>query len=131
MKTFIVTNKISGVEVTRYQNDIAIEWPGMEFSDFYHTEYNDPTIVEEPIIQPRMISKLSFVGLLGNDYAAIFTAAKSNVHVEYFVKMIDWATTDANGNSIDLNDPRVSMGLNMMESAGLIAEGRAQEILNG
>jgi hypothetical protein len=92
----------------------------------------DP-VIEEPapyIPPPRRLTKLAFVGRLGSDFYSILHAAKQNVDVEMFVKMLDWATPDADGTSVDLDDPRVIYALTMLEEGGLIGKGRAQEILN-
>ena len=70
------------------------------------------------------------MGRLGNDFATILTAAKTSVEIELFVKMLDWATPDPDGTSVDLDDPRVVFALGQIEAAGLIATGRAAEILN-
>lgn len=86
---------------------------------------------EAPYAPPvRRVSKLAFVGLLGKDFHTILTVAKSNTDVEMFVRMLDWATPEADGTSIDLDDPRVAYALSALESAGLLASGRALEILN-
>ena len=90
----------------------------------------DPEPTPTPAPVPRRLTKLAFVGRLGNDFATILTAAKSSVEIELFVKMLDWATPDPDGTSVDLDDPRVVYALNQIEAAGLIAEGRAAEILN-
>ena len=87
----------------------------------------DPEPVPEPVM--RRLTKLAFVGRLGADFATILTAAKSSVEVELFVKMLDWATPEADGTSIDLDDVRVIYALTTLEAAGLMAEGRAAEIL--
>lgn len=91
-----------------------------------------PEVVAVPVNvpPPRRVSKLQFVGLLGKDFHTILTVAKSSVEVEMFVRMLDWATPEADGTSIDLDDPRVVYALNSLEAAGLMAAGRAQEILN-
>lgn len=93
---------------------------------------SDP--IPEPVVEPtpvgRRLTKLAFVGRLGNDFFSILTAAKSSVEVEMFVKMLDWATPDADGTSVDLDDPRVIYVLNNLEATGLIAPGRAAEILS-
>lgn len=89
----------------------------------------DPEPYVEPPPPARRLTKLSFVGRLGTDFATILTAAKASVEVELFVKMLDWATPDPDGTSVDLDDPRVVYALNTLEAAGLIAEGRAAEIL--
>ena len=41
------------------------------------------------------------------EFTALLGLARESVEVEKFVKMIDWATPDADGTSIDLDDPRV------------------------
>lgn len=86
----------------------------------------DPT-PEPPVL--RRLTKLAFVGRLGADFATILTAAKASVEVELFVKMLDWATPEADGTSIDLDDVRVIYALTTLEAGGLMAEGRAAEIL--
>jgi len=78
---------------------------------------------------PVRLTKLGFIARLGGDFVNILTAAKQSVQVEMFVKMLDWATPDADGTSVDLEDPRVIGALQMLENAGLIAAGRAAEIL--
>lgn len=92
----------------------------------------DPVVEEPaPYVPPaRRLTKLAFVGRLGGDFHTILSAAKVNVDVEMFVKMLDWATPDADGTSVDLDDPRVVYALNALEAGGLIAAGRAGEILN-
>lgn len=75
------------------------------------------------------LTKLGFIGRLGGDFVNILTAAKQSVQVEMFVKMLDWATPDPDGTSVDLEDPRVIGALQMLEAGGLIATGRAAEIL--
>ena len=96
----------------------------------WHTP--DPTPEPEPTPAPasRRLTKLDFVGRLGADFATILTAAKSDVEVELFVKMLDWATPDPDGTSVDLDDARVIYALNTLETGGLIREGRAAEILS-
>lgn len=91
----------------------------------------DPELAPEPVYipPPRRITKLAFVGRLGNDFAAILSAAKASVEVELFVKMLDWATPDPDGTSVDLDDPRVIYALGRLEQEGIIAAGRAAEIL--
>lgn len=88
----------------------------------------DPEPVTVPVVTSRRLSKLEFVGRLGGDFANILNAAKQNVEVELFVKMLDWATPEPDGTSIDLDDERVIYALTQLEKAGLIAS--AQEILN-
>ncbi len=129
---FIVKNKATGSEIYSYSADAPIEWSGMEFTDFDHTpEAEVITDVVPRMYGSRRLTKLQFVGLLGDSFAGILSAAKVSVDVEMFMKMLDWATPDADGTSVDLNDLRVAEGLNLLEAGGLLPEGKAQEILNG
>lgn len=134
---FIVTNKATGEEVSRYASaGLYIgEWP---LDAFDHTE-----VIETPA-EPdtrvyggrRLLTKLEFVVLLGMPaYVALLGMARQSVEVEAFVKLIDWATPDKEtGYSIDLDDPRMAQ-LAVLEPA-LIAQnaataGWASEVLNG
>ena len=129
MNEYIVTRNSDGTEVYRYQADAPIEWAGMDFVNFTHSLVAPQVAVVDTV--SRRMSKLAFVGRLGADFTTILVASKTNVQVELFVKMLDWATPDADGTSVDLADLRVIDALNSLESAGLIAQGRAAEILNG
>jgi len=84
---------------------------------------------EPPPPAPRRLTKLSFVGRLGTDFPVILAASKVDVGVEMFVRMLDWATPDPDGTSVDLDDPRVIYALNQLEAGGVIGAGRAAEIL--
>lgn len=131
MTTYAVTRKSDGQGVYRYNSDTGpVEWNGMEFATHDHIQVAEPV---DPgagpvIVGPRRLSKLGFVGRLGSDFATILTVAKNNVEVELFVRMLDWATPDPDGTSVDLDDPRVVYALNNLEAAGVIAAGRSAEI---
>ena len=77
----------------------------------------------------RRLSKLEFISRFGGTYANVLTAAKSSVDVEMFVRMLDWAGTDKDGTSIDLDDPRVAYALGQMEVAGILPPGTADGVL--
>lgn len=127
MSLYIVTRKSDSTEVYRYSASLPIEWAGMEFATHEHTALAE----EAPAapVGPRRLTKLAFVGRLGDDFATILAASKHSIQVEMFVRMLDWATPDADGTSVDLDDPRVIGALQALEDAGLIASGRAREIL--
>lgn len=132
MTTYTVTRKSDFVEVYRYSASLPIEWQGMEFATHDHTaEVEAITDVIPRMYESRRLTKLAFVGRLGSDFATILVASKQSVQVEMFVRMLDWATPDPDGTSVDLDDPRVIGALQALESGGLIAAGRTQEILNG
>lgn len=130
MNTYAVLDKSSGLEVYRYVAAEPIEWVGCEFSS--HDHVLQPAVVQ-PVVElpPLRVTKLDFVSRLGGDYRNILTASKSNVDIEMFVKMLDWATPDVDGTSIDMRDLRVVDAITGMEASGLLAVGRASEILNG
>ena len=92
---------------------------------------SDPTPEQlAPEVPSRRLSKLQFVGRLGNSFVAILEASKVSTEVEMFVKMLDWATPDPDGTSVDLDDPRVIYALNNLEAAQVIPPGLAAEVLN-
>lgn len=70
------------------------------------------------------LTKIQFADrFTAQELAGIYTAAKENVLVEIFLdkmKMVEF---------IDLSDVRTIEGVMSLEAAGLIAEGRASEIL--
>lgn len=126
---YIVTRKSDGVEVYRYNADAPIEITGMEFATHNHTPNVDQVVVSKQGSRRR--SKLGFIALIGDHFESILMAAKANVEVEMFVRMLDWATPDPDGTSVDLDDPRVVSALTRLEAAQLLPAGKAQEILNG
>jgi len=128
MTIYTVTAKSTGQEVYRYDSAAPVEWPGMEFATHDHTLV-PAEVVPSVATGPRRLSKLGFVSRLGADFATILTLAKSNVEIELFVRMLDWATPDADGTSVDLDDSRVIDALNTLESLGVIGTGRAAVIL--
>ena len=123
---YTVQNRASGVVVYAYTSDEAVAWPEYPFAEFNHI----PQPVAGPMpVQQRRVTKLEFVGRLGDDYIPLLVASKSNVGIEAFMKMIDWATPEQDGTSLDLNDPRIIGALNQLEQGGAIAAGRAAGIL--
>ena len=124
--TYIVQNRASGVVVYAYTSDEAVDWPEYPFAEFNHI----PQPVAGPMPTPkRRVTKLEFIGRIGVAFENILTAAKVDVRVELFVRMLDWATPEPDGTSVDLDDPRVVAALNDLEVAGLLASGHVAEIL--
>jgi len=82
-----------------------------------------PEIAEAPT--PNIITKRAFLARITPDeYATIKGAATQNATLDYFWSMFMVS------EEIDLAYPDTVNGLNMMENAGLIAAGRAAEILS-
>lgn len=77
----------------------------------------------EPVIR-TIVSKLEYMNRFSDsELELIYTAAKTNIQVEVWLEKFKLA------QQIDLTDPRIRSGLLALESAGLIAQGRSDEIL--
>ena len=59
-----------------------------------------------------------------SELAGIYTAAKANIAIEVWLEKFKVAEI------IDLLDPKTIAGLHTLEAVGLLATGRAAEILN-
>ena len=125
MANFAVQNRHTGEIVYSYSADEAVDSTDYPFADFNHIPQADASVVAPR----RRVTKLEFVGRLGSDYIPLLVAAKSNVAIEAFMKMLDWATPEADGTSLDLCDQRIVEALTQLEQAGAIAAGRAAEIV--
>lgn len=127
MTTYIVIEIDTGIEVYRYQAEFPCEWSGMEFSTHHHIEAPainaDGSI--EGVVMGRVMTKLDFLRRFSaEERIAIRTVAKTNPVLEDYMAMIDLA------QDIDTADTDTKTGVQMLESVGLIAAGRAQEILS-
>jgi len=86
----------------------------------------------------RRVSKLEFVQLLGDQaYGAILAMAKQSIAIEAWVKLLELATPESDGTSIDLDDPRTQGGVqaigSALQQAQAVADGAAWAagVLNG
>jgi len=87
----------------------------------------EDAIIVSPVeeVNPRTITKRAFLArITPEEYAAIKTAAAQNAILDYFWQMFMVS------EDITLDFPDTIAGINMMEQAGLIAAGRAVEILS-
>lgn len=130
MPVYVVTRKADGAEVYRYQHIEPVAWIGMEFATHDHTEIAEPPAAPAPLSTVyggrRELTPLEFLRLLTQpERVAIRTAAKQNATIEDYLDLIDKADT------VNLDNDDVSGGLTLLEQAGLLASGRAEEILNG
>lgn len=72
----------------------------------------------------RIITKLEYMNrFTDTELATIYTLAKTNISIEIWLEKFKLAT------DINLDDPRTVGGVNALEQLGIIAQGRAQEIL--
>lgn len=128
MPRYLVTRKADGVEVYRYDHTEPVEWNGMEFETHDHTELVVAT--EDGAVETHaggvVMTKREFIKRFTvEEYAAIKAAAAQNAALDYYWQMFMLAEEIDSGNSDTI------AGVTMLEQAGLIGEGRAQEILNG
>lgn len=121
---YVVTNKATGDEVTRYAASAPVEG-AFPFADFTHAEFPDDA---EPVIAPPLgqISKLAYMDRFTDaELAGIYAASHVSPAVEVWLEKFKLA------EFIDLSDPRTLAGLQALEANDLIGTGRALEILHG
>lgn len=123
---YVVTNKLTGAGVYRYEADAPVEWRGMEFATHAHTELVAEEVATQEPTSLGQISKLAYMERFSDaELAAIYGAAKVSLAVEVWMEKFKLA------EFIDLADPRTLAGLQALESNGLIGTGRALEVLHG
>lgn len=125
MANWIVENRITGEVAYAYGADQPDHFGTFPLEQFNHIRQKE---VEAAPVR-RRVTKLEFIGRLGNDFDTLFDESKTVVAVEKFMKLLDWATPESDGTSVDLDDARVVLALNSFEQSGLIAAGRAAEVL--
>jgi hypothetical protein len=125
MPTYQVTRKSDSESVYLYSADAPIEWTGMEFATHDHIERVE--ITTEGDIVGSVVHVYSQVEWLRKftqaERIAIRTAAAGNAMLDDYIKLMD-ATSE-----IHTDDPDVIAGLQTLEAVGLLATGRAAEIL--
>jgi hypothetical protein len=100
-----------------YPNYTGIEWVMVAYSD---------PVIPAPPPPPRqsILTKLEYLRRFTQDErVAIRNAAKVNAVLEDYMALLDLA------QEINLDDPDTIAGVQMLEAAGLLNAGRAQEIL--
>ena len=128
MAEYIVTRKSDGAEVYRYQSDAPVEWHGMAFATHDHTPApainSDGSI--EGVVVGRTLTKLEYLRRFTVDERVVIrAAAEQNAVLADYLQLMELA------QDINTSDADTIASVTMLEQAGLIAAGRAQEILNG
>ena len=139
MSNWQVVNRTTGEVVYAYTADEAVDWPDYPFATHNHN-------LVVPVEQPdpsRRLTKLQFRNrFTAAERRAIEFASLDNpsasqedrlkaADLRVFLADVEAATPEPDGTSIDLDDPRTFAGVNALETYGLIATGRAAEILSG
>ena len=124
MAEYIVTRKADGAEVLRYSAAQAQEVNGFDLVDYDHAEWTP----DAPVVAPtsRTMTKLEYLRrFTGEERVAIRSAAEQNAVLADYLQLMELA------QEINTGDADTIAAVTMLEQAGLIAAGRAQEILNG
>lgn len=120
MANWIVEDRITGEVVYAYGADVATDFPEYPFAQFNHFRQKEVETV--PI--PRTITKLEYLRRFTTDErVAIRAAASANPVLDDYLKLMELA------QEINLDDQDTVSAVNMLEQAGLIALGRAAEVL--
>lgn len=125
MSVYIVTDKATGQEVYRYESDVPVEWSGMSFTTHDHTLDADDIVIDVPV-KAMVWTKLEYLRRFTQVERISIRAAAVAVP-----ELFDYMELLALAEEIRSDDPDIAAALAMLEGAGLIASGRAQEILNG
>ncbi len=136
MPVYRVIRKADLVQVYEYEAPAPVEWHGMEFATHDHVEAAAPPPPPAPPVEPVRITKLAFrnrftqaekvaieiasldnpaAGMPQRAQAAALRASQQDVAVAQF---------------IDLTRADTRAGVQMLEAVGLLAAGRAAEILD-
>lgn len=118
MSNWIVEDRDSGQVVYAYAADSADHFDTFPLEQYNHTK-------EKPVELPgRMISKVAYLRLFSTqERVAIRAAAKQNAVLEDYLALLELAS------EINLDDADTVAAVQMLEQVGLIASGRAVEIL--
>ena len=135
MAHFRATNKTSG-EVIEY--DAALPQSEHLGEGWRLEEVSEAFVAPDAPVDTRMyggrrwLTKVEFVELLGfSNYVAILAAARTDPAIEAWVRLVELTAMNADQTSVFLDDPRMQPSLSAFESAGLIAAGTTERVMNG
>lgn len=124
MPDFIVTRRSTGEVVYAYAAPEATDFTEFPFAQFNHT-------IKHTIEQPAPAREISGVAYLRRfsqaERIAIRAAAAGSAVLDDYLKLLD--ATIAQGGIVNLDDPDTIAAVNLLEQAGLLAAGRAAEVL--
>lgn len=125
---YVVTRKSDSAEVFRYNADAPVEWTGFEFATHDHTAQ---AAAPAPAVElaPVRISRLAFLSRFTDAEAIAIDLASQGATVPAASMRRYMQKVNAAG-FIDLNRADTRAGVSALESAGLLAAGRAAQILD-
>lgn len=119
-----VIPKAGGPAIYRYEAADRVEWSGMEFATHDHVEVVETPNAPAPV--PKILTPLQYLRRFSlPERVAIREAAKTDFVVEDLMDMLDRA------QEINTADMDTIAGTHYLEHLGLIAAGRAVEVLHG
>lgn len=128
MTCYTVTQKSTDTEITRYAAMSPVEQIdalAVPFADFDHTALPADGVVDAPIVAMTW-TKLEYLRrFTQGERIAIRTAARASPELEDYLQLLELAT------EVRSDDPDIIAALTTLEAVGLIAPGRAAEILGG
>lgn len=120
MANWIVENRITGEVAYAYTADVATDFPEYPFAKYNHIRQKEE--VAAPL--QRLITKLEYLRRFTTaERVAIRAAADANPVLDDYLKLMELA------QEINLDDPDTVSAAQMLEQSGLIATGRAAEVL--
>ena len=108
-----------------YNADQPVEWDGMSFAQYDHVESIQSNIVDVEIVRMSWTQTQWKRRFSQQERLDIREAAINNATLADFMDLMNSAEEISN------DDPDTIAAVNMLEQVGLIAAGRAQEILYG
>lgn len=117
---WIVENRITGEVAYAYGADVATDFPEYPFAQYNHIRQKE--VEAAPV--PRTITKLEYLRrFTPKERIAIRAAAEQDAALTDYLQLMELA------QEINLDDPDTIAAVQMLEQSGLIAAGRAAEVL--
>lgn len=125
--TNLTTNEVTEYDATLPQAEhLGEEWQLSEVIEPAPGPEDPPPPPQPVYAGRRILTKLEFLRLFTmTERITMRTAAKESPVMEDYLQLMDLA------QEINLDDQDTVAGVQMMEQASLLAEGRAEEILRG
>lgn len=120
MNTYVIQQRETGDVVHAYTADAPGEFAEYPFAQFNHILQKPETAAPAE----RTITKVVYLRrFTADERVGVRTAAKTSAVLEDYLSMMELA------EEINLDDPDTIAAVQMLESVGLIATGRAAEVL--
>lgn len=117
--------EVSDLPLSPVDDSATYEIPGLTKEALESVYTWVPDVCAFELRPKRVITKLQYMNrFTDNELATIYTIAKTNIALEIWLEKFKLAS------DIDLDDARTIGGLQALEANGILASGRAMEILS-